>query len=103
MSQSSIGRAQKVLNQARFFSDLEEVPFMRRLGLLVAFAGVLVAGACSDSSGPPAAVKSAYKIDLRSSVGRRPRRNSCCSPMPRHGSNRLSLALRHWSTPPALI
>ena len=38
---------------------------MRRLGLLVAFAGVLVAGACSDSSGPPAAVKSAYKIDLR--------------------------------------
>ncbi len=38
---------------------------MRRLGLLLGFAGVLVAGACSDSAGPPAPVQSAYKIDLR--------------------------------------
>jgi hypothetical protein len=38
---------------------------MRRLGLLLAFAGVLVAGACSDSSGPAAPRQSSYKIDLR--------------------------------------
>jgi hypothetical protein len=38
---------------------------MRRFGLLLALAGVLVAGACSDSSGPAAPVQSAYKIDLR--------------------------------------
>lgn len=38
---------------------------MRRLGLLLAFSGLLVAGACSDSAGPPAPVQSVYKIDLR--------------------------------------
>jgi hypothetical protein len=57
---------QKVLNQRRFFPDFEEVPYMRRLGLLLAFAGVVLVGACSDSSGPaPAPTPSAYKIDLR--------------------------------------
>src|ERR1700694_2907356 len=65
MSQSSIRRVQMVLNQRRFFPDFEEVPFMRRLGLLLAFAGVLAVGACSDSSGPAAPAQSAYKIDLR--------------------------------------
>jgi hypothetical protein len=38
---------------------------MRRLGLLLALAGVVVAGACSDSAAPPPPVQSAYKIDLR--------------------------------------
>jgi hypothetical protein len=38
---------------------------MRRLGLLLAFAGVVLTGACSDSAGPPPPVQSAYKIDLR--------------------------------------
>jgi hypothetical protein len=38
---------------------------MRRLGLLLAFAGVVLTGACSDSAGPPTTVQSAYKIDLR--------------------------------------
>ena len=37
---------------------------MRRLGLLLAFAVVVLAGACSDSAGPPA-TSSTYKIDLR--------------------------------------
>jgi hypothetical protein len=38
---------------------------MRRLGLLLAFAGVVLAGACTDSAGPKPPVQSAYKIDLR--------------------------------------
>jgi len=38
---------------------------MRRLGLLLAFAGVVLTGACSDSAGPTPPVQSAYKIDLR--------------------------------------
>jgi hypothetical protein len=54
-----------VQNQQRLFPHFEEVLFMRRLGLLLAFASVLVAGACSDSGGPPPPVQSAYKIDLR--------------------------------------
>jgi hypothetical protein len=54
----------KVMNQRRFFPDFEEGPFMRRLGLLLAFVVVVVAGACSDSAGPPA-TSSTYKIDLR--------------------------------------
>ncbi|HVS59677.1 MAG TPA: leishmanolysin-related zinc metalloendopeptidase [Gemmatimonadaceae bacterium] len=37
---------------------------MRRLGLLLVLAGVVLAGACSDSAGP-APVQSAYKINLR--------------------------------------
>jgi hypothetical protein len=37
---------------------------MRRLGLLLVFAAVALAGACSDSSGPPK-TPSAYKINLR--------------------------------------
>jgi len=49
----------------RFFPDFEEVPFMRRPGLLLAFSVVMVAGACSDSAGPPAPVQPAYKVDLR--------------------------------------
>lgn len=50
----------------RFFPDFKEVPSMRRLGLLLVFAAVLVACACSDSSGPPPVpAQSAYKIDLR--------------------------------------
>jgi hypothetical protein len=36
---------------------------MRRLGLLLAFAGVVLTGACSDSAGPR--VPSVYKIDVR--------------------------------------
>ena len=36
---------------------------MRRIGLLLAFAGVVLVGACTDTAGP--AVQSAYKIDLR--------------------------------------
>jgi hypothetical protein len=38
---------------------------MRRLGLLLAFAGIGLVGACSDSSGPAKPTQSAYKIDLR--------------------------------------
>lgn len=38
---------------------------MRRLGLLLAFAVIVLTGACSDSAGPPPPVQSAYKIDLR--------------------------------------
>jgi hypothetical protein len=38
---------------------------MRRPGLLLAFAGIVLVGACSDSSGPAAPVQTAYKIDLR--------------------------------------
>lgn len=38
---------------------------MRRLGLLLAFAGVVLTGACSDSAAPPTTMQSAYKIDLR--------------------------------------
>jgi hypothetical protein len=40
---------------------------MRRLGLLLGFAAVVLVGACSDSSGPTTTTKppSAYKIDLR--------------------------------------
>jgi hypothetical protein len=56
-------RVRKVLNQRRFFPDFEEVPSMRRLGLLLASAGVLLTGACTDSAGPRA--PSPYKIDLR--------------------------------------
>jgi hypothetical protein len=38
---------------------------MRRLGLLLAFAGVVLAGACTDTAGPAKPTQSAYKIDLR--------------------------------------
>ncbi len=38
---------------------------MRRFGLLLAFAGVLIVGACSDAAAPPPPVQSSYKIDLR--------------------------------------
>lgn len=38
---------------------------MRRLGLLLVFAVLVLAGACSDSAGPPAINSSAYKIDIR--------------------------------------
>ncbi|MDQ6872020.1 MAG: leishmanolysin [Gemmatimonadota bacterium] len=55
----------KKVDQVRFFPDFEEVPFMRRLGLLLASAGVLIAGACSDAAAPPPPVQSSYKIDLR--------------------------------------
>jgi len=48
-----------------FFPDLEENPYMRGLGLLLAFAGVVLAGACTDSSGPAKPTASSYKIDLR--------------------------------------
>ncbi len=46
-----------------FSPDFEEVSSMRRLSLLLAFAGVVLTGACSDSAGPR--VSSAYKIDVR--------------------------------------
>ncbi|HEX3684747.1 MAG TPA: leishmanolysin-related zinc metalloendopeptidase [Bryobacteraceae bacterium] len=36
---------------------------MRRIGLLLTFAGVVLAAGCTDNSGP--VVQSAYKIDLR--------------------------------------
>ena len=54
-----------VLNQRLFFPDLEVVPSMRRLGLLLAFASVVLTGACTDTAGPTPPVQSAYKIDLR--------------------------------------
>ena len=38
---------------------------MRRLGMLLVFASVLLAGACSDSAGPTTPAQTAYKIDLR--------------------------------------
>src|ERR1700682_341073 len=38
---------------------------MRRLGLLLAFAGVVMTGACHDSAGPPPSAQSAYRVDLR--------------------------------------
>ena len=38
---------------------------MRRLGLLLAFAGIVLVGACTDSAGPAKPTQSAYKIDLR--------------------------------------
>jgi hypothetical protein len=37
---------------------------MRRLGLLLAFAGLVLVGACSDSSGP-GTLAGAYKVELR--------------------------------------
>jgi hypothetical protein len=57
-------KVNKLSNQPRFFPDLEEAPYMRRLGLSVAFAGIALVGACTDTSGP-AKPASAYKIDLR--------------------------------------
>ncbi len=56
----------KVLNQPNFIPDFEVVPSMRRLGLLLAFAGVVMTGAChsSDATTPPPP-PSAYKVDLR--------------------------------------
>ena len=49
----------------RFFPDFKEVPSMRRLGLLLVFAGVVMTGACHDSGPTTPPLQSAYKVDLR--------------------------------------
>src|ERR1700674_5338387 len=59
-----IRRVEKVPKRLRFPPDLEEAPYMRRLGLLMGFAGIAMVGACTDTAAP-AKPASAYKIDLR--------------------------------------
>jgi hypothetical protein len=53
-----------MLNQRRFSPHREEVLSMRRLGLLLGLAGVVLAGACSDNSAAPR-LTGKYKVDVR--------------------------------------